>query len=102
MSEVDRRSPGTLVSLEPLPGGGGGTGRPGGPGRPGAVVGTGPVVAGEHLEGRPVAGEGVRVGEQQLEPVTTAPSTRSLHVTVLVIDWGWRWWVIWRVPGRTD
>ena len=65
-------------------------------------MGTGAVVTGEHLEGGPVAGEGVRVGEQQLEPVTTAPGTRSLHVTVLVIDWGWGWGMVRGVPGRPD
>lgn len=36
-------------------------------------MGTGAQVTGEHLEGGSIAGEGIRVGQQQLEPVTTAP-----------------------------
>ena len=60
-------------------------------------------VTGEHLEGGSVTGEGIRVGQQQLEPVSTAPGNGkcselspilcisspgagSLHIAVLVRD----------------
>ena len=36
-------------------------------------MGTRAQVTGEHLQGGSIAGQGVRVGQQQLEPVTTAP-----------------------------
>ena len=62
----------------------------------------GSLVTGEHLQGRTVTRQSLGVWQQQLEAVTTAPSTRSLHVTVLVIDWSRGRGVVGRVPGGTD
>ena len=47
-------------------------------------MGTRAQVTGEHLQGGSIAGQGVRVGQQQLEPVITAPGAGGLNITVLV------------------
>ena len=73
-----------LVSLNPLPPLPELAGRPGRPMAPAAVDGTGSLVAGEHLEGRPVAGLRVRIGEQELEAVAATARARRLHVAVLL------------------
>ena len=60
------------------------------------------MVTREHLQGRPVAGESLGVGEEELEPVTTAAGTRGLHVAVLVIDGRWGRRVVVSVAGGSD
>ena len=62
----------------------------------------GALVAGEHLQGGPVTGQSLGVGQQQLESVTTAPGAGSLHVTVLVLDRGGGRGVVRTVSGRPD
>ena len=63
---------------------------------------TGSLVTGEHLQGRTVTRQSLGVWQQQLEAVTTAPGAGSLHVAVLVLDWGGRWGVVRTVSGGSD
>ena len=63
---------------------------------------TGSLVTGEHLQGRPVAGQSLGVGQQQLEAVTAAAGAGSLHVAVLVLDRGGGRGVVRTVSGRPD
>ena len=81
---------------------------------------TRPQVTGEHLESGSIAGEGIRVRQQQLEPVSTAPDivtcselsiihcvispgAGSLHIAVLVRGSHWLGRPIpWGVPSRSN
>ena len=63
---------------------------------------TGSLVTGEHLQGRPVAGQSLGVGQQQLEAVTAAAGAGSLHVAVLVLDRGGGRGMVRTVSGRPD
>ena len=73
--QIDRRSSWPLISLDPVsgPGGSRSAGRPGGPDAPLAVYGAGSQVTWKHLQGSSITCQGIRVGQQKFESITTAP-----------------------------